>query len=84
MNNQFNQQKMIDAIVAQSGGKIKRDSLTGALQNRDLSGLLAALSPADRASLSAAMGDRARLREFLQSDRAKELLKTFLNGEKHG
>jgi hypothetical protein len=78
LNGNFDTQKLIDAIVAQSGGKIKREAMNSAIGNNDFSALLGSLSAADQAKIQAAMSDKGTLQMLLQSKEAKAILKNFL------
>ena len=79
MNGNFDTQKLMDAIVAQSGGKIKRETLNGAVGSQDFSSLLASFSAEDQAKLRAALADKGKLTALLQSEEAKALLKNFFS-----
>ncbi len=78
MNSNFESQKLTDAIIARSGGKINRQQLQDAVNRRDVSSLLAGLSPEDRQKINAALADKNRLQALLASDEVKSLLKNFL------
>lgn len=79
-NNNFNQKKMMDAAVSSSGGKIDRDSISKAIDNKDAAPLLQKLSAADREKLARVMADKGSMEAILNSPQAKALLKTFLKG----
>ena len=84
MNRKPDAGNLLDTIVAQSGGKINRESLGEAVKNKDFSGVLSSLSPQDRAALQAAMSDKEQLRALLSSQKAKELLSKLRGGHKNG
>lgn len=75
---------LLETIVAQSGGKINRESLTEAVEKKDFGKVLSALSPQDRAALQAAMSDKAQLRAWLSSEKVKEMLGKMQGGQKNG
>lgn len=80
MNNNIDKQKLMDAIISSSGGKIDRDSLAGAVNRKDVSSLLGSLSPADRQKLNSVLSNKENLAAALNSSEARSLLKNFLKG----
>ena len=84
MNRKSDPENWMDTIVAQSGGKINRESLKEAIKKGDVGALTAALSPEERAVLNAALQDKAQLRALLQSQKAKAILEKIRGGKKDG
>lgn len=83
MNNNFNginKEKLINSVIASSGGKIDKSSIDSA-KNGDLSGLMAALSEEDRQKLNNALkGDN--LKKLLSGEDTKAIINKMLGGEK--
>ena len=81
MNNNFdgiNKEKLINSVIANSGGKIDKSSISAA-QNGDFSGILSALSESDRSKLESALkGDN--LKKMLSSEDAKAIINKMLGG----
>ena len=65
-------------IQVQGSGKIKRETIAGAVGSNDFSALLGTLSPEAQQRISAALSDKHALQMLLQSDEAKAVLKNFL------
>lgn len=76
MANNFDKEKLIDKIIASSGGKIDKKSAENA-SNGDISGLMSALSEEDKKKLSDALSDKNKARQLLSSDAAKQLLQNL-------
>ncbi len=83
MNNNIDKQKIIDAIVSSSGGKINRESLAGAVNRKDVSSLLGSLSADDRQKLNSVLSNKESLAEALNSSEARNLIKSLLKGGGH-
>ena len=79
-NNEIDKQKLMDAVLSSSGGKIDKQSLTGAIQSKNADALIKNLSPADREKLNKVMSDQKSMEALLGSPQVKALLKTFLKG----
>ena len=79
-NNEIDKQKLMDAVLSSSGGKIDKQSLAGVIQSKNADALIKNLSPADREKLNKVMSDRKSMEALLNSPQAKALLKTFLKG----
>ena len=79
-NNEIDKQKLMDAVLSSSGGKIDKQSLAGAIQSKNADALIKNLSPTDREKLNKVMSDRKSMEALLNSPQAKALLKTFLKG----
>ena len=80
MNN-FEKQRLINSIIASSGGKIDKNKVDAA-QKGDFSSLLSSLSEADRNKINAALSDEGKARALLSSPAAQQLLNKLLGGEK--
>ena len=72
MNN-IDKQKLINTILASSGGKLDKKSVEQAAGG-DASGILSSLNEADRKKLSEALSDKEKAKQILSSNAAKELL----------
>lgn len=79
-NNEIDKQKLMDAVLSSSGGKIDKQSLAGAIQSKNADALIKNLSPTDREKLNKVMSDKKSMEALLNSPQAKALLKTFLKG----
>lgn len=79
-SNNIDKQKLMDAIISSSGGKIDRESLNGAVNRKDVSSLLGSLSPEDRKKLNSVLSNKENLAAALNSSEARSLLKNFLKG----
>ncbi len=82
-NNDINRQKLIDALLASSGGKLNRDSINRAADGNDISPLINSLSPADREKLNKVMSDKESMEKLLKSPQAQLILKSVLKGGKN-
>lgn len=82
-NNDINRQKLIDALLASSGGKLNRDSINRAADSNDVSPLINSLSPADREKLNKVMSDKESMEKLLKSPQAQLILKSVLKGGKN-
>jgi hypothetical protein len=84
MNN-IDKEKLIDEIVASSGGKLEREKLKGVANKKDISALMGSLSDEDKKKLSAALSDKNALAQMLKSEQARSILNAFLkDGRKNG
>lgn len=72
MNN--NKEKLAQDIVRASGGKIGADAAKQAAGG-DVSKLVEALNPQDRAKLTALLSDEKATKQLLSSDAAKTMMK---------
>ena len=73
--------KLYDAIIASSGGKIDRKAVENAKKG-DISGVLSSLPEEDARKLKEALSDKEKTRQLLSSDAAKALINMFLGGNK--
>lgn len=80
MNNNIDKQKLLNAIIASSGGKINKENLAGAVNNKDVSSLMQNLSPEDKQKISSVLANKSSLASALNSAEAKAILKSLLNG----
>ncbi len=78
-NNNFNKEKIINAIIASSGGKINRNTAEKAASG-NTNALLSSLSTEDRNQLQALLSDKAATQKLLSSDAARQLLKIIGKG----
>ncbi len=69
-----NNQSIINAIIASSGGKINREAAQKAVEG-DSSALLKGLSQEDRRALEKILADKTATQKILSSDAARELIK---------
>ena len=67
--NDINKQRLIDALLSSSGGKLSRDTINRATDSKDASSLINSLSPEDR--------------ERLKGPQAQLILKSVLKGGKN-
>lgn len=79
-NNEIDKQKLMDAVISSSGGSIDRESLEGAMKNKNVAPLINKLSEKDREKLSKVMSDKESMEAVLKSPQAQAILKTFLKG----
>ncbi len=79
----IDKRKLMDAIIASSGGKIDSGTLNRAAESGDTAALMGAMSEEDRKKLSAALSDKKSLEATLNSEQAKAILKAFLKGGKN-
>ena len=73
--------KLYDAIISSSGGKIDKNMVENA-KNGDLSGVLSSLPEEDAKKLKEALSDKEKTKQLLSSDAAKALINMFLGGKK--
>lgn len=79
-NNEIDKQKLMDAVISSSGGSIDRESLTGAVNNKNVAPLINKLSAEDKEKLTKVMSDRESMEAVLKSPQAQAILRTFLKG----
>ena len=79
-NNDINKQRLIDALLSSSGGKLSRDSINRAADGKDITPLVNSLSPEDREKLNRVMSDKESMEKLLKSPQAQALLKSILKG----
>ena len=79
-NNEIDKQKLMDAVISSSGGKIDKKTLTEAAKEKNIDPLLQNLSAADKEKLKSVMSDKKSMEAVLNSPQAKALLKAFLKG----
>ena len=79
-NNEIDKQKLMDAVISSSGGKIDKKTLTEAVKEKNIDPLLQNLSAADKEKLKSVMSDKKSMEAVLNSPQAKALLKAFLKG----
>lgn len=79
-NNEIDKQKLMDAVISSSGGKIDKKTLMEAAKEKNIDPLLQNLSAADKEKLKSVMSDKKSMEAVLNSPQAKALLKAFLKG----
>ena len=79
-NNRIDKEKVIDAVISSSGGKIDKKTLAGAVEGKNIDPLLKNLSAEDKEKLKSVMSDKKSMEAALNSPQAKALLKAFLKG----
>ena len=73
MNNNFNREKLINTIIASSGGRLSKESLQEAASGNTDS-LMADLNDEDKAKLKAALSEPGKAKQLLSSKAAQQLL----------
>ncbi|MBO4432532.1 MAG: hypothetical protein J5852_03255 [Clostridia bacterium] len=81
-NMKLDRQKLLSAILNASGTKINKNALEQAKKG-DIGALSAPLDEQSRKMLGEVMSDKNKMREILNSDAAKEIIKKF-SGDKNG
>lgn len=79
-NNKIDKEKLMDAVISSSGGKIDKKALSEAAKGKNIDPLLKNLSAEDREKLKSVMSDQKSMEAVLNSPQAKALLKAFLKG----
>lgn len=79
-NNEIDKEKLINAAVSSSGGKIDRETLSNAVKGKNIDPILKNLSDTDKEKLKNVMSDKKSMEAVLNSPQAKALLKAFLKG----
>ena len=79
-NNKIDKEKLINAAVSSSGGKIDKETLSNAVKGKNIDPILKNLSDADKEKLKSVMSDKKSMEAVLNSPQAKALLKAFLKG----
>ena len=79
-NNKIDKEKLIDAVISSSGGKIDKKTLAGAVEGKNIDPLLKNLSAEDKEKLKRVMSDKKSMEAALNSPQAKALRKAFLKG----
>ncbi len=80
--NDINRQRLIDALLSSSGGKLSRDTINRAADSKDASSLINSLSPEDRERLNKVMSDKESMEKLLKSPQAQLILKSVLKDGK--
>lgn len=81
--NDINRQRLIDALLSSSGGKLSRDTKNRAADSKDASSLINSLSPEDRERLNKVMSDKESMERLLKSPQAQLILKSVLKDGKN-
>ena len=82
-NNDISKQRLIDALLSSSSGKLSRDSINRAADGKDITPLVNSLSPEDREKLNRVMSDKESMEKLLKSPQAQLILKSVLKGGKN-
>lgn len=82
-NNDISKQRLIDALLSSSGGKLSRDSINRTADGKDITPLVNSLSPEDREKLNRVMSDKESMEKLLKSPQAQLILKSVLKGGKN-
>lgn len=78
MNNNFDKNKLIDAAIKASGGKINRD----AVSKGDASSIISALSADEQQKIKSILSDPKATKNLLDSDAARAIMDFLKNGGK--
>ena len=81
--NDINKQRLIDALLSSSSGKLSRDTINRAADGKDASALINSLSPEDRERLNKVMSDKESMERLLKSPQAQLILKSVLKDGKN-
>ena len=81
--NDINKQRLIDALLSSSGGKLNRDTINRAADSKDASSLINSLSSEDRERLNKVMSDKESMERLLKSPQAQLILKSVLKDGKN-
>ena len=81
--NDINRQRLIDALLSSSGGKLSRDTINRAANSKDASSLINSLSPEDRERQNKDMSDKESMERLLKSPQAQLILKSVLKDGKN-
>ena len=79
-NNEIDKQKLMDAVISSSGDSIDKESLAGAVNNKNVAPLINKLSAEDKEKLSKVMSNKESMEAVLKSPQAQAILRTFLKG----
>ena len=82
--NKNDNQNLFDNLVASSGGKINRQTISKAAKNGDTSELVNSLSLEDKQKLNNILSDKQALSELLKSPQSQALLKILKKGNNNG
>lgn len=78
--NETGKQRLIEALLKSSGGRLQRDAVSRAADGQDPSALLGMLSPEERARLTELTTNREKLEELLKSPQSQQILRSILKG----
>ena len=82
--NKNDNQNLFDNLIASSGGKINRQTISNAAKNGDTSALVNSLSQEDKQKLNDILSDKQALSELLKSPQAQALMKILKKGNNNG
>lgn len=78
--NETGKQKLIEALLKSSGGRLQRAAVSRAADGQDPSALIGMLSPEERARLTELTNNREKLEELLKSPQSQQILRSVLKG----
>lgn len=81
--NNINKGELLKALKNSSGGKIDENAVNRAAGG-DVNSLISSLDEDSRAKLMAALADKEKTRQILNSDAARALLGSLFGGNKNG
>ena len=81
--NDINRQRLIDALLSSSGGKLSRDTINRAADSKDASSLINSRSPEDRERRNNVMSAKESMDRLLKSPQAQLILKSVLKDGKN-
>lgn len=76
--NDISRQKLIEALLKSSGGKLQKEDVSRAAEGKDLSPLLGLLSAEERKKVSELASSREKLEELLKSPQSQQILRAVL------
>lgn len=79
-NSDINKKKVIDEVIKSSGGKLDANTVSGALNKKNVKPLIDKLSNEDKEKLNSVLSDKESMQKALNSPEARALLKLFLKG----
>lgn len=79
-NGEFDKKKLVDAVFESSGGKFDKNTVSGAVSDKNVEPLINKLSTKDKEKLNQILSDKKSMEAALNTPQAKALLKMFLKG----
>lgn len=81
--NNINKNELLKALKNSMGGKLDNNAVNEAA-NGNMSSLINSLDADSRAQLNAALRDKEKAREILNSDAARAIINSLLGGKNNG
>jgi len=81
MPGNIDKQKLINSIIASSGGKLNKSAVESAA-NGDMGGIMSGLSEEDKRKLNEALSDKEKAKQLLSSDAARAILNNLFGKQK--